>query len=290
MSVRPKPHPLGRVLRLPFFKDSTALGLASLLLPGGSLLAYSHFLETRWLERTQHTLELPGMKRPLKVLHLSDLHLTRADTWHEGLLDACAALQCDVLVLTGDLVMPGFALEEVISLLKRLPNPPLGRFLCPGNWEYWSGLSGEALENLCAAADIHLLLDTWIPLDCGLVLAGTDSELGGTPQVETLLSALPTDRPALVLTHCPSTFVRLDQAPVRLVLAGHTHGGQIRLPGLGALWLPAGSSGYDQGLFQGQHASLFVSRGLGTSMARLRFLCRPEATLLTLKPPHTDHA
>jgi len=280
--LKPRPHPLSPLLRHPFLKDSRFIGLMSLLLPGGSLLAWSHFVETRWLEITRYPVTLPGLSQPLRLLHLSDLHFTRADAWHQQMVDALQHLEVDVAVITGDVTMPGHDLDAVKRLLRALPHPPLGLFLVPGNWEYWSGFNRETLRALGQDTGITVLIDESVQLPGGLTLVGIDSELGGHPEINKVYASLPKTGPTLVLSHCPATFAQLDRAPAQLVLSGHTHGGQLRMPLKGAVWLPTGSSRYDQGWFQGQHARLFVSRGFGTSMARLRFLCRPEATLLTL--------
>lgn len=84
--LKPRPHPLSPLLRHPLLKDSRFMALLSLLLPGGSLLAYAHFIETRWLELTRHRVALAGLQKPLKLLHLSNLHLTREDAWHRQML------------------------------------------------------------------------------------------------------------------------------------------------------------------------------------------------------------
>lgn len=280
--LKPRPHPLSRLLRHPFLKDSRFIGLVSMAMPGGSVLAWSHFVETRWLEVTQYARVLPGLKAPLRLLHLSDLHFTRADAWHQKMLDSLKDLSVDLAVITGDTTMPGFDWEAVRSLLLALPHPPLGLYLTPGNWEYWSGLSRERIRALALESGMKVLINEWTCIRDDLTLVGIDSELGGHPDVEGVYRHLPHDRATVVMSHCPSTFRELDRAPAQLVLSGHTHGGQIRLPFRGAAWLPAGSSSYDQGWFPGKHAELFVSRGFGTSMARLRLFCRPEATVLTL--------
>ena len=88
---------------------------------------------------------------------------------------------------------------------------------------------------------------------------------------------------AILLSHSPQMFMKADLTKFDLVLTGHTHGGQVRLPGLGPLWLPAGSEGYGSGWFYGIHAQMYVSRGVGTSILPIRFLCRPELALITLK-------
>jgi len=284
--LKSKPHPLGRYLRHPLFKSSAFLGAVSAFLPGGSILAYSHFIETRRLEIVRMRVPIRGLTAPVRLMHISDAHLIRHDRWHLAMFKKIAELSCDLLVMTGDLVLPGFDLANVRAMLRLLPNAPLGRYMVPGNWEYWAGLQGDMLRALASDTGFHLLLNTFHELPRRLVIGGTDSELGGTPDVEGLLSGLPSDRPAIILTHCPSTFRLLDTPPVQLVLAGHTHGGQIRLPPFGALWLPTGTGKYDMGWFQGRYARLYVNRGFGTSLARLRLFCRPEVSIFELHPAH----
>jgi len=276
--------PLVRILRHPLLKDSRFLGALSLALPGGSLLAYSHFVEPRRLEVTQHRIPIPGLTKPLQMLHLSDLHFIKDDRWVWRMIRELEQIPCDVAVITGDLTLPGYDLPSVTRMLRALPHPPLGLFMCPGNWEYWTSLHGEMLKALAQETRIQLLIHEAVTLRGGLTLAGVDSELGGTPDISKLFAAMDPRQPAVVLNHCPSLFPKLDRDPVTLVLSGHTHGGQIRLPGLGATWLPTGSGGFDQGWFHGQHAQLYLNRGFGTSLARLRLFCRPEATLLNLTP------
>jgi hypothetical protein len=279
-----RPPPLVRVLRHPLWKSHAFIGAVSAIVPGGSMLAYSHFVETRWLKIATHRVPLAGLARATRLLHLSDLHLVREDRWVRGMIDRLSAIACDVAVITGDLVMPDFDPAAVRALLRALPHPPGGLYFAPGNWEYWAGMSGAEIEALAEDTGMTLLLHRAVSMPEGYTLAGIDDELAGHPDVDRLFAVMPAERPAVVLSHCPSLFPRLDRGPVRLVLSGHTHGGQIRLPGLGAPWLPNGSGPYDMGWFGGGVARLFVNRGFGTSMARLRFLCRPEAVVLELEP------
>ncbi len=108
---------------------------------------------------------------------------------------------------------------------------------------------------------------------------GMDDALSGEPDPD-LLSRLPKGVPSVVLSHVPTLFPDLAAKGADLVLSGHTHGGQIRAPIKGALWMPMGSGHYDCGWFEEGASKLFVSRGIGTSVAPLRFLCRPEAAVI----------
>lgn len=90
------------------------------------------------------------------------------------------------------------------------------------------------------------------------------------------------------LFHSPASFDSVAGS-WPLALAGHTHGGQIRLPFVKPLWLPEGSGSYVAGWYEGKGSKLYVSRGVGTAMLPLRFLCRPELALITISRLPTSH-
>jgi predicted MPP superfamily phosphohydrolase len=117
----------------------------------------------------------------------------------------------------------------------------------------------------------------------GLWLAGLDDDLSGAPDVAAAEREVPVGGFVLGLFHSPASFGRVaGRWP--LALAGHTHGGQVRVPLLPPLWLPGGSGDYVAGWYEEAGSRLFVSRGVGTSIAPLRFFCRPEVALVTLRP------
>ena len=137
--VVPLTHPpLMRLLRTRALLDSRFLGVLSALLPGGSLLGWAHFIEPNMVEITHHRAPLGGAK-PLRILHLSDLHFTRDIPWAHRVLKKVAEVPCDVMVITGDVIHVGVKPKEVEALLAQLPEPPLGRYACIGNWDRWGG-------------------------------------------------------------------------------------------------------------------------------------------------------
>lgn len=275
--------PFVRFLKSPLLRDSRFIGALSALLPGGSLLAWSHFVETRNLEISHHQALLEPGRDTLKVLHLSDLHFSKDNPWVRSILRQLQGIEADLVVITGDLLHIG-AKEDVAPLLAALPDAPFGRYACLGNWDRWSGFTVDGLRSLFEGAGIQLLLNDHIPLMIRgrrLTLVGMDDALSGEPEPG-LLSTLPEGVPTLVLSHVPTLFPDLASRGADIVLSGHTHGGQVRAPFKGALWMPMGSGDYDCGWFEEGGARLFVSRGIGTSVAPLRFLCRPEAALIEI--------
>ncbi len=258
----------------------------SLLLPGGSLLAYGHFIGRFRFEHTLFSVPWPLPGPPLRVMHLSDLHLSRWDSYARRLLgEATRPGAVDLLVVTGDLVSPGFHAGEVEEILGRLPRPPGGVVAVPGNWEYWSGMDGEGFDALCERLGWISLRNRHIRISLpgrSLTVVGVDDLLGGRPDHLAARKGLPRGEPCLVLAHCPAAFPDVAEDG-DLVLSGHAHGGQVRLPGWGAPWLPAGCRHYDQGWFTRPGGRrLFVHRGCGCAILPFRWNCRPEIAVLEL--------
>jgi predicted MPP superfamily phosphohydrolase len=239
--------------------------------------------EHGWFEYSQHTLLIAGLSEPIRILHLTDIHIRTVDEALYALCHKVSQARPDLIVLTGDVVARGWTEAAVARFLSALPPARLGRFAIMGNWEYWSGADLERWRPILAAHDVVLLHETWTDLG-PITLAGTDDHLAGSPDPDALLASLPTDRPAVVLTHSPAFFPTLARPPVKLVLSGHSHGGQVRIPGLGAIWAPRGTGPYLAGWFAQDDCYLFVSRGLGWSVAPMRLHCPPELAWITLTP------
>lgn len=230
-----------------------------------------------------HRVPVPGLTRPVEILQLTDVHLRRADAWVEALAEALAGLKPDLLCLTGDVVAREWRPEAVRRFLAALPAAPLGRYAVMGNWEYWAKARPELWRPLLAEHGVSLLLEEWVDLG-PLVLAGTDDALAGQPDPARTVDAVPTDRPTVVMTHSPSLFPALARPWVRLVLSGHSHAGQVRLPVLGSLWVPRGTGPYVSGWYQKESTWLYVSRGVGWSIAPVRMWCPPELVRIQLVP------
>lgn len=234
--------------------------------------------------RSHHRLPVVGLTRPLTLLHLSDVHLRRSSPWVAALCAALRGLSADLVLLTGDVVTRGWQEAAVRAFLEALPPARLGRFAVMGNWEHWSGAHPASWGALLAAHGVRLLRDEVV--DTGpLRLAGTEDLLAGVSDPRALRARLPPGPPTVVLSHSPGMFPALAGPGVSLVLSGHSHGGQVRIPGLGALWVPRGTGPYVAGWYERQGTALFVSRGVGWSIAPVRTGCPPELAEITLSPP-----
>jgi uncharacterized protein len=241
---------------------------------------------------SRHQLALRGLHQPVRVVHMTDLHFGRLQRIQqvERWVDAAINQNADLIVVTGDFVDHPISQTDLDSLVRALSRlrAPLGVFAVPGNHDHGSFKTDinyliEPLETV----GIKFLVNTNLELRPDLVLAGVDDLWLGTPDLKRALEGV-SDGPAVILmAHNPDQLVRVP-ARVDLTLSGHTHGGQIVLPVLGALHT---GSDYGQRFAQGfvradgqDGVRGFVSRGLGTTLIPVRFMCPAELVVLDLEP------
>ena len=268
-------------------------GCAALCLGGGLAGAggygYGLRIEPRWLvvEHVTVVLErLPPVLAATRIALMSDLHLRpRAST---ALIDRAVAtvndLAADLVLLAGDYVLSSAdAMGELAPLLARL-EARHGVYASLGNHDLWT--DAHVVTRSLREAGITVLVNEGRSLSIGdatLYVAGLDDGWSGVPDLEAALSRRPAGVPTVVLMHEPDwADTWAHDGRVDLQLSGHSHGGQVRLPGLGALILPRYGRKYDQGLYRVGDMWLYTTRGIGVVGPPVRFCCRPEITEITL--------
>jgi predicted MPP superfamily phosphohydrolase len=254
-------------------------------LPGLTLI-YDGILR-RQLTLSEAEIELPELPQAfdgLRLLLITDVHAGPFVSRH-ALVRAfrhLAALKPDLILLGGDLttgrVNEFAANREAFDLLQA----PLGVFAVMGNHDYYNKRPDDLLRAV-EAAGIPMLQNRSVELQRGgqsLSLAGVDDLLLGRPDLEAALAG--TRPPVVLLSHNPDMFFDAARADVALVLAGHTHAGQVRVPGLPVL---VRQSRYrlDEGRYRVGRTELVVSRGLGAVGVPIRANCPPEVVLLRLR-------
>lgn len=265
---------------------------------GSSLVAFGGYyyttgIETTWLAVEQVTIplkQLPPALEGFRLVLMSDFHLypyTRLEVVQEAVALA-NSLKPDLIVLAGDYVLESAdAIDDLAPVLAGL-NAAHGVFAILGNHDLWT--NGTTVLNGLERAGVPVLYNSGIALGTGtgmLYLAGLDDGWSGQPDLERALAQRPADAPTILLMHEPDFADQFAQdGRVVLQLSGHTHGGQVRLPGIGALVLPPYGRMYDQGLFQVGDMWLYTTRGIGVIGPPLRLNCRPEVTEITLVSGH----
>ncbi len=233
-------------------------------------------------ERTLRVPRLPAAWDGLTILHLSDLHLcgTPDRAFYRFVMDRCRAWQPDLVALTGDVVDSDIHHRWVIPVLGRL-TWRVAAFAILGNHDSWRDV--PVIRRRLRRVGMRVLGNGWEKLEVRgepLVVIGHEGPWFGPPPD---LGACPPDVFRLCLSHTPDNIKWARRHGVDLMLAGHVHGGQIRFPLVGSVFVPSRySRRYDCGTFDEPPTLLHVSRGLG-GQHPLRYNCRPEVTLLVLR-------
>ncbi|MBN1135591.1 MAG: metallophosphoesterase [Anaerolineae bacterium] len=263
---------------------------------GFALVVYGMLIEPFRLRVTRLEIACPTLANPgapLRIVHLSDIHVERATRRERALPALVAGLEPDLIALTGDYLNASYngdprAVADLQALLAQL-RPPGGVYGCLGTLEVDQP---ELMRPVLAGAGVLLLEDRAVELSVGghrLWLAGvrcTRDPAADGARLGDLLAGAPPDALKVILYHMPDLLPEAAALGVDLLLSGHTHGGQWRLPGFGALLTNSRyGKRYEAGHYRHGNTHLVVSRGLGMEgfgMPRARFFCPPEVVLITL--------
>lgn len=268
-----------------FLKCVAGSAAATATLGGGYSL-----LESGWFHAVESRVEvggLPAAFKGVRIAFLSDMH---HGPWTglkyiEQTVAAANALKPDLCVLGGDYCHNGPQfIDPCIDALGDL-HAPLGTVSVLGNHDIWNG--PRRTRRAMDRKKIQCLVNDGMWLERGgqkLFIAGVDDFVQSFPDLDEALDKLPAGENCILLSHNPDMVDETRHEPrVKLMLSGHTHGGQINFPLLGAPIIPSSTGGkYVQGLYELPHTKLFVSRGLGTVTPPIRFNCRPEINLIEL--------
>ena len=218
---------------------------------------------------------------PLKIAQLTDLHARGLGRPERKMLAALAREKPDVILITGDTLADPFGNYQACMTVYRQLHAPLGVWFVRGNWENWHPMKHE--RQFYREAGIHLLVNQNHELRPDVWVIGLDDPYSGVAHLNRALKGVPKGVYTILMFHSPAYFDRAA-GRVNLCLAGHTHGGQVRIPFVRPFWLPFGSGRFLEGWYEEKGSRMYVSRGLGMSDVPVRFLCRPEVTFITLEP------
>lgn len=283
-------QPIGKIHRRKWLKHTLMTGAGLAALPV-SAVGYGYW-EASQIRIHRQTVRLPYLPEEfdgITVAVLADLHHGPlvSLSFIRQTVELAQSLSADAYALVGDFAHRGthtdVQLPPCLEVMQQL-RAPLGVYAVPGNHDMMRG--GVVYRDAIAQTRITDLTNCAICLGRGprkLWVAGVDDLFWGRPDVSSALHGIPDRSAVLLLSHNPD-FAELSPDPrVGLMLSGHTHGGQIYLPNLGARWLPSRyGEKYRAGLVRGPASQVFVSRGLGESGIPLRVNSPPEINLLTI--------
>ncbi|HEY4379922.1 MAG TPA: metallophosphoesterase [Acidobacteriaceae bacterium] len=238
---------------------------------------------------------LPEAFHGFRIAQLSDIHLDEftEPAFLRRVIERINSLRPDIVALTGDYISMGprgrdfaeGAMYHCLDLLRGITAP---RYACMGNHD--SILGAPMLRPIFRSYDIPLLMNEHLPIERAgqrLWMCGVGDMTTELPDLDMTIPREP-DGPILLMCHAPDYADTVASHPrgrlVDLMMSGHSHGGQVRIPFMPLYHLPAGGQKYVEGHFRFNRLQLYVNRGIGTVGLPFRLNCPPEITLFTLNP------
>jgi predicted MPP superfamily phosphohydrolase len=229
------------------------------------------WFEPNWFKVRR--LRLTKEKPAVRFIHFTDLHHKGDRKYLSAVVKKINALSPDFVCFTGDIIEDDKFLPEALELLRGIKSPLYG---VPGNHDYWSNADFDTIAAAFAATGGKWLIDESVS-----VAGGKVNLAGATCRKEPHLNLNPATK-NIVLIHYPEWVEKIFHYKFDLALAGHSHGGQVRIPFYGPLVTPFGVGKYDLGLFRTVAGPLYVGAGLGWFYLNVRFNCRPEITVIEI--------
>ncbi|MFH1360358.1 MAG: metallophosphoesterase [Candidatus Omnitrophota bacterium] len=265
-------------------QSKAVMMLHAVALAGILCMLYGYFVEPTRIEvKTVHLSSEKLKDSSLRLIQISDLHCDAKMRNENKLVELVNGLHPDIIVFTGDAVNTPDAVGLFQETMKAL-KAQCGKFAVTGNYDrFWQGLP------IFVDTDFKVLKENNIALSCHdekILMSGLNYENGD--KWLAILHSLPQDPYNILLYHNSDLAEDIQGAGVDLYLSGHTHGGQFRLPFYGALvTLSRFGKKYEMGLYHVGTTTLYVNRGIGMEggyIPRVRFLSRPEITVLEIFP------
>ena len=252
------------------------------------LLADAFWVEKAFIETNEYVLKSTSGNLGLKFIQISDLHLKSVNRQLRSLAEQVNKLKPELILFTGDAVDDANNLP-VLKEFMQLIDINLKKVAILGNWEYWSGVNLEDLKSIYKASNVDLLINEGKKYSFGksrVFITGVDDFVGGKANIKEALKDFERCDCHLILNHCPQYAEVIvkeltpEQTP-SAIISGHTHGGQVNLFGF-VPFVPPGSGKYLKGWYELGNTSMYVSRGIGTSLLPVRFGSRAEVAIFSV--------
>ena len=232
-------------------------------------------IDARWIEPSSlrvKKLQLHGGNQA-RFIHFSDFHYKGDAQFAAHVVGTINQLAPDFVCFTGDLIENCAFLDDALAFVRQIEAPVYG---VPGNHDYSTQAPFPKYEKAFAATG-----GGWLPAR-NVTLRKYDVELVGMGITGMDTQAAASVSRRILLIHYPAVADTMGGQRFDLILAGHSHGGQVRLPFLGPLVLPPAVGNYDMGYYETPAGPLYVNAGIGTYIVPWRFNCPPELTLISI--------
>lgn len=264
-----------------------------ILILTAALIAWAA-IDSRNIDVTRFTVSgAPEAFSGFKIVQISDLHNAEFGTDNQKLIDILKSEAPDAIVITGDLIDARRTNTEIAESFARRCMEIADCYYVPGNHEARLGGTYDAFESALIADGVNVLRNGSVrirkEMDAIRIIGVDDPAFAkasdAITNLDAALEALSSDDFTILLAHRPELIDEYSKWGIDLVLSGHAHGGQIRLPGIGGLYAPGQGffPRYTSGNYTMGDTEMIVSRGIGNSAFPLRVNDRPEVVIVTLK-------
>jgi len=227
-------------------------------------------IEPGWL-RVERIRLNPEAK--FRFVHFTDVHHKGDTDLLERVVAKINEQEPDFVCFTGDLVEEAKFAAEALAIIGKINAPLYG---IPGNHDFWADMDFDLAREGFAKTGGQWLMDQ------EQTICGGRIQLHGMSATAGVSFTPSAGKKNILLTHYPSSIDSIADARFDLILAGHSHGGQVRLPWYGALIVPFGVGEYQLGMYQTPAGPLYVNAGIGYFYVNIRFCCRPEITVFEI--------
>ncbi|KAF2955634.1 metallophosphoesterase [Marinitoga sp. 38H-ov] len=240
------------------------------------ILIYSFFIEPFSVKKTDLHIDVPNLDLKIKIVHITDLHMYKYIFFHEKILDKIKEEKPDIILYTGDSIIKNTDKNDLNKFFKKLSEiAPV--YTVYGNWDYYNI---ELVNNVYNKNNIHVINDNTI----NVFFDNFSIKLIGLPIYKKISYVDTTESNyTIVLEHIPDTIFYnkevFDQA--NLILAGHTHGGQVYIPFITKFFIKKYSFYLKGKINFKDNKIMYINRGLG-AWFNIRFLAPPEILIITL--------
>lgn len=261
--------------------------IAIMVLISGLVILFFYFQKYSLVVK-RYTVVVPHLPEDFHdftILHLSDLHNKEFGRDQRRLVDLINREDFDLVAVTGDLIdKRNPKSEPAIKLLTNLREKPI--YFVPGNHEWWAGFQ---MRPELADLGVKILENSSEKIVRGnsfIWLLGVDDPYLKRDRLELAVQNVDDLTPKILLAHAPDIYQTAVDHQMDLVLVGHTHGGQVRIPFIGAVIIPGQGlfPEFDYGRFTSQKTTMIINGGLGESGLPIRLNIRPEIVLIKLVP------
>lgn len=283
-----------KMSRRSFLKKTLRFALATFGLGVGGYY-YAREIEPKLLEINYQKVSnksIPQSFNDFKIVQFSDTHLGFQYNLNQlkTLVKKINQLHPDIIFFTGDLMdVPNkySQVNQIIPILKEL-HAPFGKYSVYGNHDH-GGYGSDIYKSVMEQANFTILLNSHFQLrvrdDSSIYIIGIDDPMLGRPDLKMAVNRIPSNSYKILLSHAPDLADEAATFNIHLQLSGHSHGGQIKIPFVGALVKAPYAEKYDEGFYKigdDSPLTLYVNRGIGTTRLPFRFFSRPELTVFTL--------